>query len=129
MSTKKAIHFIHALRYIPSSGFRRRVLINNFAATPGKKRASDYVQDSKDQNATLSSATISTGLLVNLSETMTSEIVRFINNYISQEHIKLKQYQISSKELNELKQRKLSSKPPVQRHFQSMKQENWENSY
>ena len=60
---------------------------------------------------------------------MTSELVRFINKYISEENTRLRQYQISSRELNELKERKLSSKPPVQRHFQSMKQENWENSY
>ena len=60
---------------------------------------------------------------------MTSEIVRFINNYISQESIRLKQYQVSSKELNELKQRKLT--PPTHFHSQprTMKQEIWESSY
>ena len=41
--------------------------------------------------------------------TMTSEIVRFINTYISQEGIRLKQYQQTSNEINELKQRKLNS--------------------
>ena len=61
--------------------------------------------------------------------TMTSEIVRFINNYISQEHIKLKQYQISSKELNELKQRKLTTKPPIPQPQRSFNQKTWENSY
>ena len=60
---------------------------------------------------------------------MTSEIVRFINNYISQESIRLKQYQVSSKELNELKQRKLT--PPTHFHSQprTMKQEIRESSY
>ncbi len=61
--------------------------------------------------------------------TMTSEIVRFINNYISQEHIKLKQYQISSKELNELKQRKLTPKTHFHPQPRSMNQKTWENSY
>jgi len=46
---------------------------------------------------------------------MTSEIVRFINNYISQESIRLKQYQVSSKELNELKQRKLTTTTSIRR--------------
>ena len=45
--------------------------------------------------------------------TMTSEIVRFINTYISQEGIRLKQYQQTSNEINELKQRKLTTKPPI----------------
>ena len=45
--------------------------------------------------------------------TMTSEIVRFINTYISQEGNRLKQYQQTSNEINELKQRKLTTKPPI----------------
>ena len=61
--------------------------------------------------------------------TMTSEVVRFINNYISQESTRLKQYQQSSKEINELKQSKLSSKTPVHQQYRPMKQETWENSY
>ena len=61
--------------------------------------------------------------------TMTSEIVRFINNYISQEHIKLKQYQISSKEINELKQRKLTTKPPVPQLHRTFKEPRWEDSF
>ncbi len=60
---------------------------------------------------------------------MTSELVRFINKYISEESSRLKQYQISSRELNELKQRKLSTKPPVHQQYRPMKQDNWENSY
>ena len=60
---------------------------------------------------------------------MTGEIVRLVTNYISQENTKLKQYQISSRELNELKQRKLSTKPPVHQQYRPMKQDNWENSY
>jgi hypothetical protein len=60
---------------------------------------------------------------------MTSELVRFINNYISQENTRLKQYQVSSKELNELKQRKFNRQPPVINQYRPMKQDNWENSY
>ena len=60
---------------------------------------------------------------------MTSELVRFINKYISEESSRLKQYQISSRELNELKQIKLSTKPPVHQQYRTMKQDNWENSY
>ena len=59
---------------------------------------------------------------------MTSELVRFINKYISEESTRLKQYQISSRELNELKQRKLT-KTPVINQYRPMKQDNWENSY
>jgi hypothetical protein len=59
---------------------------------------------------------------------MTGEIVRLVTNYISQENTKLKQYQISSRELNELKQRKLT-KTPVINQYRPMKQDNWENSY
>ena len=60
---------------------------------------------------------------------MTSELVRFINKYISEESTRLKQYQVSSRELNELKQRKLSSKTPVHQQYRPMKQETWEDSY
>jgi len=58
--------------------------------------------------------------------TMTSEIVRFINNYISQESTRLKQYQVSSKELNELKQKKLTPTHIPQR---TSSQNTWETSY
>mgnify|MGYP004001652351 CR=1 FL=1 len=61
--------------------------------------------------------------------TMTSEVVRFINNYISQESSRLKQYQQTSKEINELKQRKLTTKPPIPQSQRSFKQNTWENSY
>jgi hypothetical protein len=61
--------------------------------------------------------------------TMTSEIVRFINSYISQEGIRLKQYQQTSNEINELKQRKLTTKPPIPQSQRSFKQNTWENSY
>jgi hypothetical protein len=61
--------------------------------------------------------------------TMTSEIVRFINTYISQEGNRLKQYQQTSNEINELKQRKLTTKPPIQQPQRSFNQKIWENSY
>ena len=61
--------------------------------------------------------------------TMTSEIVRFINTYISQEGIRLKQYQQTSNEINELKQRKLTTKPPIPQSQRSFKQNTWETSY
>ena len=61
--------------------------------------------------------------------TMTSEIVRFINTYISQEGSRLKQYQQTSNEINELKQRKLTPNHPVYQQSRQMKQETWENSY
>ena len=61
--------------------------------------------------------------------TMTSEIVRFINTYISQEGIRLKQYQQTSNEINELKQRKLTTKPPIPQPQRSFNQKTWENSY
>ena len=61
--------------------------------------------------------------------TMTSEIVRFINTYISQEGSRLKQYQQTSNEINELKQRKLTTKPPIPQPQRSFNQETWENSY
>jgi hypothetical protein len=60
---------------------------------------------------------------------MTSELVRFINNYISQENTRLKQYQVSSRELNELKQKKLNKQPPVHQQYRPNKQETWEDSY
>jgi len=60
---------------------------------------------------------------------MTSEIVRFINNYISQESIRLKQYQVSSKELNELKQRKLTTPTHFHPQPRTTKQNGWETSY
>ena len=61
--------------------------------------------------------------------TMTSEIVRFINTYISQEGNRLKQYQQTSNEINELKQRKLTTKPPIPQSQRSFKQNTWETSY
>ena len=61
--------------------------------------------------------------------TMTSEVVRFINHYISQEGSRLKQYQQTSKEINELKQRKLVKPSPVHQQYRPMKQETWEDSY
>ena len=61
--------------------------------------------------------------------TMTSEIVRFINTYISQEGSRLKQYQQTSNEINELKQRKLTTKPPIPQPQKSFNQKTWENSY
>ncbi len=60
---------------------------------------------------------------------MTSELVRFINNYISQENTRLKQYQVSSKELNELKQRKFNRQPPIPQPQRPFNQKTWENSY
>ena len=61
--------------------------------------------------------------------TMTSEIVRFINTYISQEGSRLKQYQQTSNEINELKQRKLTTQPPIPQSQRSFKQNTWETSY
>jgi hypothetical protein len=60
---------------------------------------------------------------------MTSELVRFINNYISSENTRFKSYQMTSKELNELKQRKLTTQPPTPQPQRSFKQNTWENSY
>jgi len=51
---------------------------------------------------------------------MTSELVRFINTFISTENKRFKSYKIESKEINELKRKKLD-KPT--RH------KNWEQSY
>ena len=61
--------------------------------------------------------------------TMTSEIVRFINTYISQEGSRLKQYQQTSNEINELKQRKLTTKPPIQHQHRTFKEPRWEDSF
>ena len=61
--------------------------------------------------------------------TMTSEIVRFINTYISQEGSRLKQYQQTSNEINELRQRKLTTQPPIPQPQRSFKQNTWETSY
>ena len=58
--------------------------------------------------------------------TMTSELVRFINNYISQENVRFKSYQVDSKEINELKQRKLTPTHIPQR---TSSQKTWETSY
>jgi hypothetical protein len=60
---------------------------------------------------------------------MTGEIVRLVTNYISQESNKFKQYQISSKELQELKQRKLTTQPPIPQPQRPFSQKTWENSY
>jgi len=60
---------------------------------------------------------------------MTSELVRFINNYISSENTRFKSYQMTSKELNELKQRKLTTQPPIPQQQRSFKQKTWETSY
>ena len=61
--------------------------------------------------------------------TMTSEIVRFINTYISQEGSRLKQYQQTSNEINELRQRKLTTQPPIPQPQRPFNQKTWENSY
>ena len=61
--------------------------------------------------------------------TMTSELVRFINNYISSENTRFKSYHMTSKELNELKQRKLTTQPPIPQPQRSFKQKTWETSY
>ena len=59
---------------------------------------------------------------------MTSELVRFIKNYISSENTRFKSYQMTSKELNELKQRKLTTQPQPQPQRTSS-QNTWETSY
>ena len=61
--------------------------------------------------------------------TMTSEIVRFINTYISQEGSRLKQYQQTSNEINELKQRKLTTQPPIPQLHRTFKETRWEDSF
>ena len=60
---------------------------------------------------------------------MTSELVRFINKYISEESTRLKKYQVSSRELNELKQRKLTTKPPIPQLHRTFKETRWEDSF
>jgi len=52
--------------------------------------------------------------------TMTSELVRFINTFISTENKRFKSYHVESKEINELKRTKLD-KPKVYSR--------WEDSY
>jgi hypothetical protein len=61
--------------------------------------------------------------------TMTSEIVRFINSYITSESVRLKSYQVSSKELNELKQRKLTPTTRFHPQPRTTTQNTWETSY
>ena len=60
---------------------------------------------------------------------MTSEIVRLVTHFISSENTRLKSYQLTSKEINELKQRKLTTKPPIPQPQRSFNQKTWENSY
>ena len=60
---------------------------------------------------------------------MTSEIVRLVTHFISSENTRLKSYQLTSKEINELKQRKLTTKPPIPQSQRSFKQNTWETSY
>ncbi len=68
---------------------------------------------------------------------MTSEIVRFMNQYISDENKRFKSYQIDSKEINDLKRRKLNQ-PVYERHGNLIKdpvtqtrvnKTTWESSY
>ena len=59
---------------------------------------------------------------------MTGEIVRLVKGYISQESNKFKTYQLTSREINELKQRKLSkpvSHPPIN----PLREPRWEDSF
>ena len=68
---------------------------------------------------------------------MTSEIVRFMSQYISDECKRFKSYQIESKEINDLKKRKLNQtvyethgnliKDPITQTW--IKKENWEELY
>jgi hypothetical protein len=66
---------------------------------------------------------------------MTSEIVRFMNKYISDESKRFKTYQIESKEINDLKRQKLNQ-PTYETHGNMIKDPNthtwikkdeWEN--
>jgi len=57
---------------------------------------------------------------------MTSEIVRLVTHFISSENTRLKSYQLTSKEINELKQRKLTPTHIPQR---TSSQNTWETSY
>lgn len=68
---------------------------------------------------------------------MTSEIVRFMNQYISNESKRFKSYQIESKEINDLKRQKLNQpiyethgdliKDPITQTW--IKKDTWESSY
>ena len=69
--------------------------------------------------------------------TMTSEIVRFMNKYISDENKRFKSYQIDSQEINELKRRRLD-RFPIQTQEETigdllttplMGKYRWEDSY
>jgi hypothetical protein len=60
---------------------------------------------------------------------MTSEIVRLVTHFISSENTRLKSYQLTSKEINELKQRKLTTKPPVPQLHRTFKETRWEDSF
>ena len=60
---------------------------------------------------------------------MTSEIVRLVTHFISSENTRLKSYQLTSKEINELKQRKLTTQPPIPQPQRPFNQKTWENSY
>ena len=68
---------------------------------------------------------------------MTSEIVRFMNQYISDESQRFKTYQIESKEINNLKKKRLNQ-PIYETHGNMIKdpvtqtwvdKNTWENSY
>jgi hypothetical protein len=59
---------------------------------------------------------------------MTGEIVRLVTNYISQESNKFKTYQLTSQELNELKQKKLS-KPMSHPSINRLRRTRWEDSF
>jgi hypothetical protein len=58
---------------------------------------------------------------------MTGEIVRLVTNYISQESNKFKTYQLTSQELNELKQKK--SKPISHLPINRVRGTRWEDSF
>ena len=64
---------------------------------------------------------------------MTSEIVRFMNHFISEEVEKFKQNRVNTKEINEFKQRIPSVPPKHQPHNQQKgwfgKEKSWENTY
>jgi len=68
---------------------------------------------------------------------MTSEIVRFMNQYISDENKRFKQYQVESKEINDLKKQRLNQ-PVYEIHgglikdsftHTCNKETRWEDSY
>jgi hypothetical protein len=58
---------------------------------------------------------------------MTSEIVRFMNQYISSESKRFKSYQIESKEINDLKRQRLNQ--PIYETHGDMIKDTWESSY